>query len=81
VANVLGKGREALPLLFYAAKRIIMTNMDRDAAVTILHSLYIDNHPDRFGFGGPVEDLISWALRMGLLNESEASDLLKAHKA
>jgi hypothetical protein len=50
-----------------------MTNMDRDAAVTIL--------PDRFGFGGPVEDLISWALRMGLLNESEASDLLKAHKA
>lgn len=48
--------------------------------IAILQLLYIENHPDHMGFYGSTEQLLKWAVRMGLLSTAEAEPLIRLYK-
>lgn len=52
-----------------------MVVTDKEGMIATLHWLYIDNHPDRMGFGGTTPELLAWAVRMGLLMPEEVVTL------
>ena len=45
--------------------------LERNYFLTILAYLYLDNHPDRFGFLGTHPQLLQWGVRMGLVTPQE----------
>jgi hypothetical protein len=42
-----------------------------DELVTMLESIFINNHPDHRASGYTSEQLIAWGLRMGLITEGD----------
>jgi hypothetical protein len=43
--------------------------------IATLQLLYIENHPDHMGFYGSTEELIQWAIRMGVITTEEAASM------